>query len=186
MQALLLENPLVPLIVGLCVAAIAIVIWTQVDQRQIQRFSIATAIVTLLVTVLLVVISLQVETDREEIESTLHRVADALQRNDFETVYTYIHPNAAEGLQHAKAELPRFKFSDARVTRIKDIIVNYDTQPKTAIAEFNVVVDISFEQYSGRAPRFVRAYFMERDGRWLVRDYEHFEASAGFRNLPAR
>jgi type II secretory pathway pseudopilin PulG len=184
-QALLLENPLVPLIVGLCVTAIAIVVWTQVDQRLVQRVSLATAIIALLVTVLLVTLSLQIETDREKIESTLHRVADALQRNDFETVYTYIHPNATEGIQRAKTELPRYKFSDARVTRIKDIIVNSDTQPRTAIAEFNVVVNVSFEQFSGRAPRFVHAYFMERDGKWLVRDYEHFEASAGFRSPPA-
>lgn len=184
MLTLLLENPIWIGLTGVLFSCMAIVLWTQLPDRKSQRIAFVSALVLSGLTIFLVVLNILVQTERERIEDTLHTVSAALEKNDLPTVYSYIHPNATEGLQRAKGELPQYHFNDARVTRIKDIQVNLDTKPNTAVAEFNVVVDVNVGQNKGRAARFVRVYFMQRDGRWLVRDYEHFEPTAGFRSLP--
>ncbi len=184
MQSFFFESPFLLGIVGGFLSAVAIVVWTQLPDAKGQRIALSSALLFSAMTIGLVLLSMWIETDQEKIESTLHRVAAALESNDHPLVYSYIHPNATEGIQHAKGELPRYKFNDARVTRIKEIQVVPDSVPPTAIAEFNVVVNVDIGNNNGRAARFVRVYFMQRDDCWLIRDYEHFEPTAGFRNLP--
>ena len=82
-----------------------------------------------------------------------------------------------------KQELPNYQFEEARVTTVKEISVNLETTPPTAIAEFNVAVSISNNGARIPVRRFVKVYFMKKDGKWMVRDYEHFDAAAGFSNL---
>ena len=135
----------------------------------------------MLLTLGLVVLSVQIETDEEKITRMLNDVASALQRNDRDYVVSHIHPTAAATVQRAKAELPRYNFTEARVTRIKAITVDTSRKPETAIAEFNVIVALTLDGYSGQVGRFVKLYLAKQDGRWLVRDYEHSEPTAGFR-----
>jgi hypothetical protein len=174
---LILESPLVIGIGGLCAAGLAGFLWTQSGHKAAGWIAIA----LLLLTLGLIVLSVQVETDQEKITQMLHKVAAALQRNDREYVLSHIHPQAAATVQRAKSELPQYKFTEARVTRIKAITVDDSRKPQTAVAEFNVVVALTFNSFSGQVPRFVKLYLSKQDGRWLVRDYEHAEPTAGFR-----
>lgn len=180
MLEFILEHPLMLALAGAAAVGLAVFIWLQTAHRAALQASIALG----LLTIVLVVLSLQVETDREAIRRTLDEVADALERNDFEFVYSYMHPNAEAGVQRARGELPNYTFSEARVTRVKEIQVNHTTTPNTAIAEFNVFVKVGTQGQSFNVPRFVKIYFMKRGERWMVRDYEHFEPTAGFRNTP--
>lgn len=184
MRDLFLENPIAIGLIGLAISSSAIFAWTQFPQPGKQRWSLYVAISVLAATVLLVILSLSIETDKEKIRETLDNIAAALEKNDLEKVFKYIHPNAQGGLQRAKAELPSITFLDARITRIKSIEISHKSTPPTAIAEFNAVVDVNVPLFKGRVARFVRAYFMQRDDQWLVRDYEHFDPTVGFRDNP--
>lgn len=178
MESYLYESPLVVGIAGCAMAIVAGLFWTQTGDK----IALYSAIGLAAITVLLVGVNVQVQTDREKIRVIMDEVADAVRKNDHDKVFTYMHPNSIEGLRRAKAELPGFEFSQARITRVKSIDVNPDTTPPTAIAEFNVFVEVKMSGQNFKVPRFVRAYFMDRDGKWLVKDYEHFEPTAGFRN----
>ena len=177
MVELILESPIVIGIGGLCVAGLAGFVWTQSGQKAAGWI----AIVLLILTLGLIALSVQIETDQEKITHMLHDVASALQRDDHDYVLSHIHPQAAATVQRAKSELPRYKFSEARVTRIKTITVDHTRKPETAVAEFNVVVSLTFDGYNGKAARFVKLYLTKQDDRWLVRDYEHADPTAGFR-----
>jgi hypothetical protein len=174
---LILESPIAIGIGGLCAAGLAGFFWTQTGHKAAAWI----AIVLLILTLGLIAVSVQVETEQEKITHLLHDVAGALQRNDREYVLSHIHPHAAATVQQAKSELPHYNFTEARVTRIKSITVDDSRKPETAVAEFNVVVALTFEGFSGKVPRFVKLYLTKQDGRWLVRDYEHAEPTAGFR-----
>ena len=173
----LLESPFSIGIVGGSCAVLAGFLWTQTGNKA----AAVTAAMLALLTLGLVALSVTVETDRERITRMLNEVASALQRNDRSFVLSNIHPKAAATVQRAKTELPRYNFSEARVTRIKSITIDTTSQPETAIAEFNVIVALTFDGYSGKVPRFIKLYLAKHEGRWLVRDYEHAEPTAGFR-----
>ena len=178
MEAFLFENPLWLGICGTFVAIIAAVLWMQTGARS----AAVTAAVSCVLTILLVLVSLRVETDREKVIATINQVANAVESNDLERVLSHISPNAAQGLMRAEQELPLYNFREARMTRLKSVLVNRNSTPPTAMAEFSVIVDVEANGHQARIPRFVKVYFIDDDGRWLVRDYEHFEAGAAFRN----
>ncbi|MFN3192876.1 MAG: hypothetical protein ACE361_20370 [Aureliella sp.] len=184
MRELIFESPWMVGIGGVSLVLLAGVIWTQVNDRPVQRAALISMLASLVMTIVLVLTSLFVETDREAIRADLHELARLLQANDREAIYRHIHPNASEGVQRARAELPRYTFSEARVTRIKSIQINGEQKPPTALAEFNVVVEASASMGSGRVPRFVHVYFMKDGDNWLVHDYEHFDVATGFRSSP--
>jgi ketosteroid isomerase-like protein len=181
MSELLFESPITLGVTGLAFTLIALVTWIKGGFRAALYAAIALAVLT----VVLLVVNLRVKTDREQIEQLLHDVAAAVERNDLPAVVSYIHPGAVQGLQRAKSEMPKYQFTSARITGIKSIQVHRDTHPPSAIAEFHVAVSLGTQgNHFDGIRRFVRAYFMERDGRWLVHNYEHFDVSAGFRNTP--
>jgi uncharacterized protein YchJ len=169
---MLLESPLTVVLVGMFLAGIAGFVWTQ----QGSKWLLGTAIGLVALTAVLTLCSLWIETDRETLTQSLHDVASALQRNDRQYVIARIHPKATEAVQRAKTELQNYNFTEARVTRIKSIAID----DASAVAEFNVVVNL--KEIGRKIPRFVKVYFMKNDGRWLVRDYEHQDPTAGFRD----
>lgn len=177
MEAFFFENPLWLGICGAFVTIVAVVLWVQTGTRS----AAVSAVVACLLTILLVLVSLRVETDREKLIRTINAVAEAVESNDLERVLRHVSPNATQGLRRARQELPQYTFREARMTRLKSILVNRNSTPPTAIAEFSVIVDVGAGGSGTRIPRFVKAYFIEDAGRWLVRDYEHFEAGAAFR-----
>ena len=178
MQQFILENPLWLGVGGLFVALLAGFLWTQTGSRSAGL----TALLAVGLTALLVVVSVRVETDREQVRRTIQEVAEAVEANDLKRVTSYIHPNAAEGVARAEQELPQYRFREARMTRLKSILVNSSSTPPTAVAEFHVIVDLEVEGQHARIPRFVKAYFVKDQGRWQVRDYEHFDVGVGFQD----
>ncbi len=180
MKEILLESPWLVGLSGLIVAVLAGLWWTQTGSKA----ALITAVALALITVALVAVSVQIQTDRERIEATLHDVAAALQRNDHAAVVSAIHPDAAVAVGRARTELANYDFTVARVTHIKSIVVDATRKPEKAVAEFNVRVELTTQGQKFTVPRFVKIYFTKLDSRWLVRDYEHYELTAGFRNEP--
>ncbi|GIW98821.1 MAG: hypothetical protein KatS3mg111_2154 [Pirellulaceae bacterium] len=177
MESLLFEDPWIIGLLGLLSGAGALLLWTQT----MHRAALGTGVSLLMLTVVAVAINLVVRTDREQIRDRLREVAEALERNDHKTVLAAIHPAAVEVRRRAEAELPRYDFSFAKITGIRSIEVNERTDPKAAEAEFFVRVHLSSGGQVFRVARFIRLYLSHKDGRWLVRDYEHFDPSVGMR-----
>lgn len=178
MQQFIFENPLWLGVGGLFVAVVAGVLWTQSGARS----AWLTGLVAVALTAVLVLVSIRVETDREQVKRTIQEVADAVEANDLKRVMSYIHPNAAAGVARAQQELPQYRFREAHMSQLKSIVVNPNSTPPTAVAEFHVIVDLEAEGQHARFPRFVKAYFVKDNARWLVRDYEHFDFGVGLRD----
>ena len=177
MEAFFFESPLWLGICGTFVTILAAVLWMQTGVRS----AAVTAAVACLLTIVLVLVSLRVETDREKVIATINQVAAAVQANDLPGVLSYISPNAVQGLKRAEQELPQYTFREARMTRLRSVLVNRNSTPPSAVAEFSVIVGVQGHGHQTRVPRFVKAYFVRDGERWLVRDYEHFDASDAFR-----
>ncbi len=123
--------------------------------------------------------------DREQIDDVMHAVAAAVERNDLNGVLEHVYAASGAGIQHAKSEFPTYKFTSARITRVKSIEVDPHMNPPSAISEIFVSVSVSGRGVEVRNyPRFVRVYLLREGERWRVSDYEHFSVSDGFRGLP--
>lgn len=176
MQSILFESPVWLGMVGFACAGVAGYFWSQTGSKPA---GIIAAVLALL-TVVGVIVNVQVDTDRETIGKLLDEAAAKVEANDHDGVMAYLHPSAGPAVGRVRAELDQLNFSDARVTRIKNITVNWDNSPPTALAEFNAVAKVSTQGFSGNAARFVKVYFHHKDGRWLVTDYEHSSPTDGF------
>jgi hypothetical protein len=175
------ENEIVIGLMGLTFASLLIYAGLRLAESRVWISGIAAVAVTLF----LVALSVWVETDNESLRRTMGEVATALRENDREKVFSYFHPNATEGIQHVRGELPLYKFKNARITRIVDISVNPTTQPATATSEFVAAVRVSHtnpNQYDGSydVRRLVKVYWMKNEDSWLIRDYEHFDVMQAF------
>ena len=177
MLDLLYESPVIVAMVGTALTGLLVFFWIQSAKRAV----LVAAMLCGLLSVGMVVMSVNVVTDRERILLILDEVADALEENNHEVVFGYIHPNAVAAVQRARSELPAYAFSEARVTRVRELSVNKGTVPPTAMVEFTVVVNVALQGMQYRGPRLIRIYMMQSDGRWLVRDYQHTApTAAGF------
>ena len=177
MSEWLFENPLWIGFIGCGLGSIAGLIWL----NTMHRAALQAACGLIGLTVILVLMNINVTTEREHIESMLYRVADALGKNDRNTVYQAIDPNATPVVLRAKMELPKYLFTEARVTGITSIEVNSRTDPAEAVARFNVRVALTFMGDKLDIPRFIKLSMRKRGSRWLVYDYQHDEPTAGLR-----
>lgn len=173
-----LESPVYIVVVGLIATVICLFAWINSAHKAALWATLASVIVTLI----LLVIEQSVVTYQEEIVGQLHEVADHLANNRREQAIAAIHPAAAQTIQQAKSELPKYEFSEARVTTIHRIEIDADAKKPRAVARFNVFVALSVNGQTYRIPRFVEVTLYREDGRWYVYDYRHAEPTAGLRN----
>lgn len=177
MSEFLFENPVTLGVTGAALTLIAVIAWIKGGINA----ALYAALGLLLLTILLVSINLQVQTDREQVHGVIGAVAAAVQRNDLDGVLEHVQGARSAALQRAKTELPNYKFTEARITGVKKIEVKADTNPPSAVAEFNVFVDLIAHGSPHQIPRFVRCHFVREGERWLVSDFEHFEPTYGFK-----
>ncbi len=174
----ILDNPYNPFLLAFlgCVACLgAFVAWIMSSRKEALY---AAAGIFVLFAILIMTERMMIS-DREAIEATLIRIAADLEANKYEKVYAAIHPLAVDHLTQAQAELPGYRFSECRITKIQETKVDAAAKPKTAIVEFNIVVKGTFKQGADvfsdmTIPRFVRLN-LEQDsaGEWKVKDYYH-------------
>jgi hypothetical protein len=170
----LYEQPLAIVVVGVLVLIALGAAWSATGRQELM-YALATAfllMVAALVTERLVV------TDREAIEATLLTIAKDVQSNNIHALTSHVYSGAPELKQKAEAEMPNYHFTECRLTKIHNIEVDVKAQPRTAVAEFNVVATGSFKaegmEVSNTIPRWVRLNMVrEKDGTWAVQNYEH-------------
>jgi uncharacterized transporter YbjL len=170
----LFEQPLAIVALGVALLVAVGVAWSATGRKELLY---GLGVVLALLVAALVVEQLVV-TDREAIRATLQQIARDVQSNNHRALRRHIHSAAAELRQKADAELPRYRFTECRVTRIHRLDVNGQAQPRQAVVEFNVIASGSFRvdsfEFDDTIPRWVRLHLVrEPDGRWTVTDYEH-------------
>lgn len=179
----LFENAVLVGVVGAVLTGLTAFAGGRLSDRRLLLGSAA----LLMVTILLVAISIAIETDREQLKRTMREIASAVEQNQHEKVFSYFHPNASLGVQHAKSEVPRYRFHQASVTSVRSMTLNPRTNPPSAITEFIAAFKVSSDRPDAygadfNSRRFVKVYWMKHQDRWLVHDYEHSDFMQGFTN----
>jgi hypothetical protein len=169
----LLESPYTIVALGVALIFALGAAWTA-SGRQELLYALAAAIVLLfgaLITERLIV------TDREKIEATLREIAHDVKNNDHRRIIRHIHSSALSIKQKAQAELPKYRFTEFRITKINLIDVDRSADPPSAVVECNVVGGGTFHEQGlemDHVARWVKLHLLrEKDGRWTVADYEH-------------
>jgi len=176
----LFESPMLVIVIGLTTAALLGGLWLQTGKRVLLVLLVG----MLALTVTGVILERSVETDREQIDSTLHRIARDIERNDRPAVLAHIHSQAADIRQAAAMETSMYVFEHVKIKSNLQIEVHAGTDPKTATATFNVVLIGTGGQLgknSTRVPRYMILELEQEGGAWRVRNYTHKEPSAGFK-----
>jgi hypothetical protein len=117
-----------------------------------------------------------VVTETEEVEQTLHDVAEALETNDVAAVLTHLAPDAAEIRFAAQGLLPSVNITEAEVGSDLSVRINPLMNPPTATARF--MGKISMESGGSRNipyEKFIRPFSvtLRKEGdRWLLTGYK--------------
>ena len=169
----LFEQPL--LIVGLGVGLILALgaAWTASGREEL-LYAMVAAVALLFAGV---ITERLVVTEREQIRLTLREIARNVKENNHRKVVGHIHSSAAEIKKKAEAELPKYQFTEFRITKIHSIDIDRSAQPLSAMVELNVIGGGTFHEHGvqmDHVARWVRLHLLkEKDGRWTVVDYEH-------------
>src|SRR5690349_698611 len=131
----LLESPYTIVALGVAIIFALSAAWTATGRQEL-LYALAAAIALLfaaLITERLIV------TDREKIQATLKEIARDVKNNDHRRIVSHIHSSATAIKQKAQAELPKYHFTDFRITRINSIEIDRSADPPSAVVELNVV-----------------------------------------------
>lgn len=174
MEALLAEQPL---LVSLMLGAFAVGLiygWLQTGKKEA---AVAGLFAASLIPVAWVIAS-RWETDREQIESLIYEIADAVERNDHEAAIRVIGDPQTKA--HARQELSNWTFELARVNKISSIDIIEGTFPPEADVNMSVKVDVTGRGVRNmRVPRRLILKFEQRDAGWVVTDYRHMPIAGG-------
>jgi len=175
----LYESPMLVIVIGLTTAALLGGLWLQTGKRILLVMLVA----MLALTAGGIILERSVETDREQIDSTLHQIARDIERNDRRAVLAHIHSQADDIRQAAAREIELYEFEQVKIKSNLKIEVDASMEPKTATAKFNVVVIASGAMLgkNRRVPRYVTLEFEQEDGVWRLRSYSHESAAVGFK-----
>ena len=115
------------------------------------------------------------ETDREQIQTLLYDLAEAVENNDIQGAVQVIGDPAMQA--RARLELQRYRFEMAAINKLRSIRVIEETFPKEADVELSVKVDVSDRQGRFQGVRVLRLLVLRmefRSDRWVIIDYQHF------------
>ena len=176
----LLESPLPALTGGSLLTAMLIGGWVQTARR----WTLLAATGVIAITISLVLLEKHVETEREQVTTTLKEIVQVVEQNDLEGLLEHIHPEAEAILHKARREFPNYHFGEISI-RPNLEVSTAQGPPATAQATFNVVADgsisgLGLEDTSVR--RYVEVDFKKNGERWQIFRYEHFEPFHGMRD----
>lgn len=170
----LFEQPLIIVLIAVAATLACGALWSATGRKEL----LFAALAALLLLAAGLVTEKLVVTDGEAIRATLQEIASDVRRNDQQALLQHIDASAPELKQKAKSELPNYRFSECRITRVNLVDVDASAEPRSAIAEFNVVASGTF-RYEGTEltdtiPRWIKLQLVKnKDGRWRVIHYEH-------------
>ncbi len=173
MQTVIAEQPLTMALLLGAIAAVAFYGWLQTGKRE----ALGAALVFLLLIPILWYVSLQWVTDREQIRDAITATAEAVKANDFEAAIAVIDPRQRDVVDAARADLSRFRFSEARVNKFRSISLVEGSDPPEAEADLSVAAVVSDRRGQISDFRVLRRVILRfrksDDGRWYVHEYNH-------------
>ena len=173
MKTLIAEQPLMMAVLLGVIAGAALFGWLQTGKRE----SMWVGLVFLILIPISWVVSQRWVTDREQISAAIYATAEAVKRNDFDAAVQVIEPQQRALIASAKADLSRFRFTEARVNKLRSIEMVMGSEPPEAEADLSVSVTVSDKsgQFQDiRVPRRVVLRFRKSDsGQWHVYNYTH-------------
>ncbi len=166
-----LEQPVYIMILGGLTLLFLGYAWTQTGSRVLLHATLAAAAIT----AGLLILERLVETTPEQIERTLHEIADDVLSNDLDRILSHVYSGAPAIYQRAENEFPHYKFSRVDIKRNVEVQLDQSAAPPAADVTFNVVVDVEVlaTGFSQPVARFVRLKMVLEDGQWRVADYAH-------------
>jgi hypothetical protein len=125
------------------------------------------------VTLLLVVVERLVVTDREQVESAVVELMLAIEQNELPTVLAMIDSVAAEVRSDAETLMTLVRVDDTGAASLR-VEVEASEESLTAVAKFRGKVDGIHRSSGQRVFYFeeVHLFWTNREGRWLVVDYQ--------------
>jgi len=173
MQTLIAEQPLMMVALLGVIAAAALFGWLQSGKKE----PLYVGLVFLALIPVGWIVSVRWVTDREQIRGAIETTAEAVKRNDFDTAVLVIDPALRPLIASAKADLSRFRFTDARVNKLRSIEMIQGSEPPEAEVDLSVTVlasDQNGQFQNIRVLRRVILRFRRSDnGQWYVYDYNH-------------
>ena len=170
----LFDQPIYVAIIGVFLTLLLAAAWLTSGRKELMW---ATGLAVLL-TVVMLIVERVVVTDQEAIRAMLAELAADVESNNVGRVTNHIWSGAPSLVGRAESEMPNYKFTECRITKLHSIEVTGDKEPRNATVEFNVIASGTFRhggfEVTDTVPRWVRLHLVqEQDGRWAVRDYEH-------------
>jgi len=179
------DSPLYIVLTGLVLGLVVGGLWTASGRKEL-LYALGAVVAF---TVAWLIVERLVVTDREEVRDTLAEIARDVQSNDLNRLVGHIAKGSPSLAQRARAEMPNYKFTECRVTKVHHIDVDASAEPRSAIVQFNVVASGTFKQgtleISDTVPRWVQLQMVrEEDGHWRVQDYKHRQPAAFLMGVP--
>jgi len=182
----LFENPLPAVLMGGLTVAMLGSGWLRTGQKWLLYLMV----VVILLTVGAVVLERMVVTDREQIERTLHEIADLVEQNRIDAALEYAYSGSPEIREQAITELGSYRFHRIDIKRNLKIEVFPDHIPPKATAEFNVLVVFSTKDgflNQEYVLRFVEVtFYREDDGQWRAAEYHHYPPNRAYQRRSIR
>ncbi|MBA62435.1 MAG: hypothetical protein CMJ76_08720 [Planctomycetaceae bacterium] len=174
------ESPLYALAAGVPLCVILVAIWFQTGTHKLLIATLAVATVT----IGLVFMESAVKTPRERIYETIFAIADAVEKEDFETAVGYVSPESEIVRSQALNELNKYEISSISVKNNLVVVFDNSTAPLTARTGFNVVVKGSARQLginNQTVPRYLEVTFQYHatNDAWYVKSYGHTDIREG-------
>ena len=181
----LFDRPVYVAILGLLLCVPIAVAWVMSGRKEV-LYVLAAAFalfVGLLVAERLIV------TDREAIEAAVQQIARDVEANNHAAVEKHVYSGAPQLLQKVRGELPRYNFTECRITSQPNIEVDAKAEPRSAKVTFLAAAagDFKYEGMSASAGkeapirrRILLFMRREQDGRWTVEDYDHQDFTKEF------
>ncbi len=169
-----LEEPLPAILIGTALVAVLLIVYLQ-----LRSTALLVAIGAVLVaTFAAVIVENRVVTPKEEIETALYELAQAVEDNDLTGVLRLISPTARRGRNEAEYYLERVEFEQARVLGTPRITVRTETDPPSAISEFRGLVRGHMRKEGHAFPNVSQYRFTwnrNPEGQWQIVDYTRTE-----------
>ncbi len=168
-----------PLLVSLMLGAVAaglIYGWLQSGKK----IAAILGLVCLLFIPLAWVVAENWQTDREQIETLIYEIADAVEQNDHETAVAVIADPELRG--RALGELRNWTFSMADVNKLRSINVLDGAVPPEADVDMSVKVRVSSKSggvSNVQVPRRLQLRLQKLGDQWQVTEYRHMPLVGG-------
>ena len=133
------------------------------------------AVLSLLITIALVTAERMIVTDREQLRSDVHDLADAVQNNDVDRVLSFVSRQMPGTRSRIQSEMPQYEFRSCRIVGFNEISIDPDGQ--NATVAFVVLVDVNAMktyQYDGTGHRRVELMFRKEPEGWKIVNYAHY------------